>query len=50
MPELTKEEAQMIMDAIEFSEDLSQLTLKQLFGLQRMVGDAIAEKLRDKEG
>jgi hypothetical protein len=40
-------EAQNIMDALEFAEDLSQLTLWQLFGLQQMVGHAIQEKVTE---
>lgn len=40
-------EAQNIMDAIEFTENLSQLTLQQLFGLQQMVGNTIQEKITE---
>jgi len=42
-----EKQSQNIMDAIEFAEDLSQLTLQQLFGLQQMVGSAIEEKVRE---
>jgi len=44
---MDEKEAQNIMDAIEFAEDLSQLTLRQLFGLQQMVGIAIQEKITE---
>lgn len=41
------EDEEKIMNAIKFAEDLSQLTLQQLFGLQQMVGNAIQEKITE---
>ena len=43
---MSDDDAQKILDTIETFEDLSQLSLKELFCLQRMVGYAIEEKLR----
>lgn len=44
---MSDKEAQAILDTIETFEDLSQLTLQQLFCLQRMVGYAIEEKINE---
>jgi len=36
-----------LLEGIEFFEELTQLSLRQLFGLQRWIGHAIEEKINE---
>lgn len=41
--------AEELLNGVEFVERLNQLSMMQLFALQRLVGYAIEEKQRDRE-
>ena len=45
-----KEIAEDIFNTIETFEELSTLSLRQLFAFQRMIGYAIEEKIQEQEG
>ena len=45
-----EKQAENILNCIETWEDLSQLTLQQLFALQRFLGYVIEEKINEQKG
>ena len=53
MPRIKKKEieyAEKSLDGIIAFEELSSLSLQELFGFQRLIGYAIEEKLQEQKG